>query len=85
MVNIGIGTAGLAAFLGYVVVFLGILILMAVMGFMGAMMKKNNAAPQTAVPVREVVDLGSMTAPDGVDPMKVAALAAVIAEMEREV
>ena len=85
MINIGIGTAGLAAFLGYVVVFLGILILMAVMGFMGAMMKKNNAAPQTAVPVREVVDLGSMTAPDGVDPMKVAALAAVIAEMEREV
>lgn len=85
MINIGIGTAGLAAFLGYAVVFLGILILMAVISFMGAMMKKNNAAPQTAVPVREVVDLGSMTAPDGVDPMKVAALAAVIAEMEREV
>ena len=84
MVNIGLGTAGLAAILGYAVVFLGILILMAVIGVMGNIMKKKQAAV-AAAPVREVVDLGSMTAPEGVDPMKVAALAAVIAEMEREV
>ena len=83
MVNIGLGTAGLAAFLGYAVVFLGILILMAVISIMGNVMRKKQAV--VAAPVREVVDLGSMTAPDGVDPMKVAALAAVIAEMEREV
>ena len=84
MVNIGLGTAGLAAILGYAVVFLGILILMAVISIMGNVMKKKQAVA-VAAPVREVVDLGSMTAPDGVDPMKVAALAAVIAEMEREV
>lgn len=82
MVNIGIGTAALASFLGYAVVFLGILILMVVISIMGTVMKKNKAA---ASPAHEVVDLGSMTAPAGVDPMKVAALAAVIAEMEREV
>lgn len=85
MVNIGIGTAALAAVLGYGVVFLGILILMAVISIMGAVMKNKQVAALAAAPVKEVVDLGSMTAPDGVDPMKVAALAAVIAEMEREV
>lgn len=80
MVNLSIGTAALTAVTGYGVVFLGIVILMAVISLMGALMKKSNAA----APAHEVVDLGSMTAPEGVDPMKVAALAAVIADMERE-
>ncbi len=81
MVNISVGTALLSAVLGYAVVFLGIVFLMVVIIIMGKAMKntqKKNVAKAASS------DLGSVTAPKGVDPKKVAALVAAIAEMERE-
>ena len=80
MVNISTGTALLAAVLGYAVVFLGIVFLMAVITISGKALKKKTQ------PAKEItaVDLGSVTVPAGVDPKKVAAVMAAIAEMERE-
>lgn len=69
MVNIGIGTAFISAILGYLVVFLGIVFLMLVIGIFGKAVKRSN------VPV---------TTTNGVDPKKVAAIMAVIAEIEKE-
>lgn len=90
MVNLSIGTAGLAAVLGYAVVFFGIVLLMAVIYVMGNIMKKNSSAIATAVSDKkeikgEVTDLGSINAPEGMDPKKVAAVAAVIAAMEDKI
>lgn len=82
MVNIGLGTAAAAALMGYGVVFLGILILMAVISLMGALMKKSEA--KASASSAEVIDLGNITAPKGADLRQVAAMAAVIAELERE-
>lgn len=76
MVNISLGTAAITALLGYAVVFLGIVILMAVIAVMGNILKKKTSD--------EVIDLGSIKAPKGSNLKEVAAMAAVIAEMERE-
>lgn len=75
MVDISLGTAAITALLGYAVVFLGIVILMMVISIMGQLMKKTKD---------EVIDLGSINAPKGSNLKEVAAMAAVIAEMERE-
>lgn len=93
MVDLSIGTAGLAAVLGYAVVFFGIVLLMAVIYIMGSIMKKNASAAAAAAPAvsdkteikEEVTDLGSIHAPEGMDPKKVAAVAAVIAAMEGDI
>ena len=90
MVDISIGTAGLAAVLGYAVVFFGIVLLMVVIYVMGSIMKKNSSAVAPAVSNKkeineEVTDLGSINAPAGMDPKKVAAVAAVIAAMEGKI
>ncbi len=76
MVNIGIGTAGLAAFLGYLVDFIGIVLLMAVIIVMGKIMHRQ--------PKKEkVTDLGSINVPEGTDPKMAAVLLAALAEEER--
>ena len=76
MVNIGIGTAGLAAFLGYLVDFIGIVLLMLVIIIMGKIMHRE--------PKKEkVTDLGSIEVPVGINPKKAAAIFAAIAEEER--
>ncbi len=49
MINISLGNAGIAALLGYLVVFLGLVMLMLVVMAMGAVMKKK-AAPAKAAP-----------------------------------
>ena len=77
MVNISIGTAGLTALLGYAVVFLGIVFLMAVITITGKCMKKETQPAPAQV-------LGNVTAPKGMDPKKIAAIAAAVEEMERE-
>ena len=79
MVNIGIGTALISAILGYAVVFLGIVFLMAVIFVMGQLMKnkKNKNSDEAIV-------LPPVSAPAGVDPKKVAAITAVLAEINRE-
>ncbi|MBR5756902.1 MAG: OadG family protein [Firmicutes bacterium] len=85
MINIGIGTAGLAAFLGYLVDFFGIILLMVVIIVMGKIMYKDPAkqkAPK-AKPVK-TVDLGSVNVPAGSDLKKVAVMMAVIADIEEE-
>ena len=69
MVNIGIGTAFISAILGYFVVFLGIVFLMLVIGIFGTAVKRSNV---------------SVTTTNGVDPKKVAAIMAVISEIEKE-
>ncbi|MDO5440950.1 MAG: OadG family protein [Bacillota bacterium] len=69
MVNIGIGTAFISAILGYFVVFLGIFFLMLVIGIFGKAVKRSNV---------------SVTTTNGVDPKKVAAIMAVISEIEKE-
>lgn len=69
MVNIGIGTAFISAILGYFVVFLGIVFLMLVIGIFGKAVKRSNV---------------SVTTTNGVDPKKVAAIMAVISEIEKE-
>lgn len=69
MVNIGIGTAFISAILGYLVVFLGIVFLMLVIGIFGKAVKRSNV---------------SVTTTNGVDPKKVAAIMAVISEIEKE-
>lgn len=80
MVNISIGTALLSAILGYAVVFLGIVFLMAVIITMGSAMKKSNAkeaqASQTKIAPRIVAN--------GIDSRKVAAIVAAIEEYEGE-
>lgn len=77
MVNISIGTAALTAVLGYATVFLGIVFLMVVIHIMGTVFKKRAQK-------NKVTDLGSISAPSGMDPKAVAAIAAVIAELEGE-
>ena len=85
MINIGIGTAGLAAFLGYLVDFIGIVLLMIVIIVMGKLMhrEKKQPAAKAAQPVK-TVDLGSVNVPAGSDLKKVAVMMAVIADMEEE-
>lgn len=54
MVNISVANAGVTALLGYCVVFLGIVILMAVIMLMGRAMKKETApAAEPAAPAVE--------------------------------
>ncbi len=77
MVNISIGTAALTALLGYSAVFLGIVFLMVVIYIMGTIFKKRAHK-------NKVTDLGNISAPSGMDPKAVAAIAAVIAELEGE-
>ena len=84
MVNISIGTAGLVAALGYAVDFLGIIFMMVVIYIMGACLKNKAAKPKPAATNEKVVDLGSVNVPSGVDPKKVAAIMAAIAEYERK-
>jgi sodium pump decarboxylase gamma subunit len=84
MVNISIGTAGLVAALGYAVDFLGIIFLMVVIYIMGACMKNRTAKAKAPAKKENVVDLGSVNVPSGVDPKKVAAIMAAIAEHERK-
>lgn len=79
MVNIGIGTAGLAAFLGYLVDFVGIILLMLVIVIMGSIMGKSGSKKKN----KEVVDLGSINVPQNMDPKKTAVLLAALAEEER--
>ena len=81
MINIGIGTAGLAAILGYLVDFVGIVLLMIVIIVMGKIMHKEKKP--AAQPVK-TVDLGSVNVPAGSDLKKVAVMMAVIADMEEE-
>jgi len=79
MVNIGIGTAALTALLGYSVVFLGIVFLMVVIAIVGKCM--NNAKPAVA----NANANANIKYPAGMDPKKVAAISAAIAEYEGEV
>ncbi len=73
MVNIGIGTAGLAAFLGYLVDFVGIILLMIVIIIMGKILYRG--------PKEEpVVDLGSIEIPTGIEGKKAAVILAVLAQ-----
>lgn len=52
LVNMSIGDAGLTAVLGYLVVFVGLVLLMCVVMLVGKAMKKN-AAPKAAAPAAE--------------------------------
>ncbi len=52
LVNMSIGDAGLTAVLGYLVVFVGLVLLMCVVMLVGKAMKKN-AAPEAAAPAAE--------------------------------
>lgn len=52
LVNMSIGDAGLTAVLGYLVVFVGLVLLMCVVMLAGKAMKKN-AAPEAAAPAAE--------------------------------
>jgi len=81
MVNIGLGTALISAVLGYLVVFVGILFLMAIISIFGKIVKKNAKAESEAVKTEKIINV---IAPKGVDPQKVAAAMAAIAEMESE-
>lgn len=81
MINIGIGTAGFAAFLGYLVDFIGIVLLMIVIIIMGKIMHREKKPKAQAV---KTVDLGSVNVPAGSDLKKVAVMMAVIADMEEE-
>ena len=75
MIDIKIGTALLTAFLGYAVVFLGIVLLMLVIYLMGSIMK-NSAKEELAVKQNKTVIA------DGINPKKVAAIMAVINEIQ---
>jgi len=79
MVNIGIGIAALTAFLGYAVVFLGIVFLMYVISIMGKCLKSANSASKPAMQTAN-----NVAAHAGLDPKKVAAITAAIAEYEGE-
>ena len=81
MINIGIGTAGFAAFLGYLVDFIGIVLLMIVIIIMGKIMHREKKPKAQAV---KTVDLGSVNVLAGSDLKKVAVMMAVIADMEEE-
>jgi len=87
MIDISLGTAGLTAILGYLVVFLGIVFLMIVISLLGTAMKNKTAKPavNTSSPVQNSVpvNVGQMHAPEGVDPLQVAIMAAIAADMER--
>ena len=72
MVNIGIGTAGLAAFLGYLVDFIGIILLMFVIIIMGKILYRPKEEP--------VVDLGSIEIPTGIEGKKAAVILAALAQ-----
>lgn len=52
LVNMSLGDAGLTAVLGYLVVFVGLVLLMCVVMLVGKAMKKN-AAPEAAAPAAE--------------------------------
>ena len=80
MVNISIGTALLSAILGYAVVFLGIVFLMAVILFMGRTMKKSSAKEVQAAQAKAAPRIVA----SGIDSGKVAAIVAAIEEYERE-
>ncbi len=73
MVNISIGTAALAAFLGYLVDFVGIILLMVVFMIVGKIIYKGKKA-------EEVVDLGSIEIPQGIEAKKIAVILSVIAQ-----
>ena len=81
MINIGIGTAGFAAFLGYLVDFIGIVLLMIVIIIMGKIMHREKKPKAQAV---KTVDIGSVNVLAGSDLKKVAVMMAVIADMEEE-
>ena len=57
MVNIGIGDASVVALLGYLVVFIGLVLLMCVVMLMGKIMVKNSkkAAPAASAPAAEAI------------------------------
>ena len=80
MINIGIGTALISAILGYAVVFLGIVFLMVVIILFGKLAVKDNAKSVKSTGDNQI----SVSVPEGVNPKKIAAVMAVIAEMERE-
>lgn len=79
MVNISIGTALLAAVLGYFVVFLGIILLMSVIYAESAV----NGTPKKKNEISEkVIDLGTISVPKNTDLKKIAVIAAVTAYEE---
>ncbi len=78
MVDIGIGTAFLAALLGYAVDFLGIIFLMVVIMIMGKIMHRETKKKKS-----DAIDLGSINVPEGTDPKKAAVIFAALAEEER--
>ncbi len=82
MVNIGMGTAGLAAFLGYFVDFVGIVLLMIVIVIMGKVMHRGKKPAAIAAQGIKTIDLGSVNVPLGTDPKKAAVIFAAIAEEE---
>ena len=80
MVNINIGVAGLSSFLGYAVVFLGIVFLMCIIYVVGVVMNRKSEQPVKETPV---VNLGNINVPAGVDPKKIAIIMAALAEENR--
>ena len=92
MVNLSVGTAALAALLGYAVVFFGIILLMAVIVIAGAAMNKNRKkGAEKQAESRSVVkadakkllsQFGDITYGDDVDKNHVTAILAAIMEMQ---
>ena len=94
LVNITIGNAAIVAVLGYAVVFLGLIALMAVVilvgkAFVAAEKKKKAAAPAEAAPAASVAEApAAPTAPGsaggvklhGVEPKTAAMLMAIVAD-----
>lgn len=64
LVNISVGTAGVAAFLGYAVVFFGLVLLMFVVMLMGRIMVKQAAKQKAA----EAVSVPAPAAPSAPAP-----------------
>ena len=87
MVNLSLGTAGITALLGYLVVFIGLIMLMLVVMALGAVMKKKSApAAVEAVAAAEPVSVQEAEGTAGelklydTDPKDAAMVMAIVAD-----
>lgn len=84
LVNISIPDAGIVALLGYLVVFLGLVLLMAVVMVMGGIMvaraKKAQAAPVEAAPAAEAPGAAGELKLYDTDPRDAAMIMAIVAD-----
>ena len=70
LVNLGIGNAGVYALLGYIVVFVGLIMLMAVIMVMGKLMAKRAEEPKAEPAAPAAVSTVKKTAPGTAGELK---------------